>query len=130
MDAARNEQLVLLVDQDEESRQVYASWLMMHGFETLMTPRGRVALWLLQRYQPVFILMQEQLRDMSALDLLHRIRSRLATAQLPVIVLCKSTHRRQEFWLAGASAIVPSLGFDDLRRVLQTAQSHVSRSAN
>ena len=130
MGAARNEKLVLLVDQDEESRHVYSSWLMTQGFETLMTPRGRVALWLLQRYQPAFILTQEQLRDMSALDLLHRIRSRSSTAQLPLIVLCKSIGRRQEFWLAGAAAVVPSLGFEDLRRVLHTALSHVNRHAN
>ena len=130
MGAPRNEKLVLLVDPEEESRQVYSSWLMTQGFETLMTPRGRVALWLLQRYQPAFILTHEQVRDMSALDLLHRIGSRSSTAQLPVIVLCKSIGRRQEFGLAGAAAVVPSLGLDELHAVLQTALSDVKRYAN
>jgi CheY-like chemotaxis protein len=130
MAASRNEKLALLVDPEEESRHVYSSWLLTRGFETVMTPRGRVALWLLQRYQPAFILTQEQLRDMSALDLLHRLRSRSSTARLPFIVLCKSFGRQQEFWLAGAAAVVPSLGFDDLRGVLQTALSQVNRYAN
>ena len=130
MVASRNEKLVLLVDPEEESRHVYSSWLMTQGFETVMTPRGRVALWLLQRYQPVFILTQEQLRDMSAVDLLRRVRSRSSTARLPVIVLCKSFGRHEEFWLAGAAAVVPSLGFDDLRSVLHTALSQGNRYAN
>jgi len=130
MDGSRNEKLVLLVDPDETSRHVYSSWLLTQGFETLMTPRGRVALWLLQRYQPAFLLIQDQLRDMSALDLLHRLRSRSSTARLPAIVLSKASGRDQEFWLAGATAVVPSLGFGDLQRVIQTALPHVNRWVN
>jgi CheY-like chemotaxis protein len=130
MDASRNEKLALLVDPEEASRHVYSSWLLTQGFETLMTPRGRVALWLLQRYQPAVILIQEQVRDMSALDLLHRVRSRSSTARLPVIVLCTSIGRDQEFWLAGAAGVVPSLGFDELRGVLHTVLSPVHRYAN
>src|SRR6185503_19063918 len=57
----------------------------IHGY--CSTPRSRVALWLLQRYRVEFILLQRELRDVSALDFLHQLRSRSSTAALPVIVL-------------------------------------------
>src|SRR4051812_28807074 len=113
--------VVLLIDPIEESRDLYGHWLIAHGFAPLSTPRGRVALWLLQRYRVEFILLQRELRDMLAPDFLHRLRSRSSTAALPVIVLTDSDDLMIDRALrkAGASAVVQSLGnFDHLERAV------------
>ena len=113
--------VVLLIDALEESRDLYGHWLIAQGFAPLSTPRGRVALWLLQRYRVEFILLQRELRDMSALDFLHRLRSRSSTAALPVIVLSDADDSIIDRSLrkAGASAVVQSLGaFDRLERAV------------
>jgi len=67
---------------------------------------------LLQRYRVEFILLQRELRDVSALDFLHQLRSRSSTAALPVIVLSDADDviidrcfaRRVRRWLCKASA--------------------------
>jgi len=114
--------LVLLIDSVGESRELYGHWLITHGFAPLSTPRGHVALWLLERHRVEFILLQRELRDMSALEFLHRLRSsRSSTAALPVIVLSDAEDVMIDRALrkAGASAVVQSLGnFDRLERAV------------
>src|SRR5262245_1932994 len=105
-----NRNLVLLVDSLEASRDLYGHWLAIHDFGVLATPRGRVALSLLERYRPKYILVQDELPDMSSIDLLRQLKAQPSTAAVPVVMLSKSTDVKQHLWLAGASAVVPSLG--------------------
>jgi len=115
------EQKQIDVDPVEASRDVYGHWLFAHHFGVLSTPRRHVALWLLERYRTAYILAQDELRNMSAIDLPRQVKARPSTSDVPVVVLSESPDPKGSSWLAGASAVVPSLGrFDLLGAVLQS----------
>lgn len=123
--------LAMLVDPEEASRELYMHWLSANRFGVLSTLRGSDALWLLRRHTPEFIVAQERLRDMSAIDFLGQLRSQYSTTNFPVVVLCKSAAVQPDLRMAGASAVLPSLGaLDALSAVIRTLIAGSRRYVN
>ena len=117
----------------EEERDLYSRWLFTRGFDVLSTPRGRVALWLLQRHHVEFIVLQSQLHDMSALGFLRRLRSHSSTTEVPVVVLVDTIDMTIDRALrkAGASAILQNLGnFGYLERTVDGLRRQSRRRLN
>lgn len=76
----------LLVDGDVENRQRLYDALTAHGVRVSTAPSGEVALQLLTVERPEIVLMAESLGDISAENLLERIRA--CNDAIPVLLLC------------------------------------------
>lgn len=82
-----NVSLVLIVDDNEENRHVFSSYLQSKGFLTILARDGKVALELAQKDSPDIILMDVCMPVMDGLEAARRIRADSSTADIPIIAL-------------------------------------------
>ena len=82
--------VVLIIDEDEIARDLYAHWFMNHGFDVMhavgMTGLG----WALRSERPRLIVSELRARDLSIDTLFARLTSDEATRCVPVIVVTTS----------------------------------------
>ena len=112
--------LVIVIDPNETTRDLYGSWLWAHGIETMSAARGTVALRVLSRYTIDAVLTRVQTKDLRAQEFMSQLRAS-RRIPVPVIVLTETADAGSIATLhsAGASAVIPLLGnIDDLLRVL------------
>lgn len=96
---------ILVVDDNPDHLELTAIALQEHGgkAEIVLAPNGEAALDYLFgqgafagrdiRSQPVLVLLDLKLLNLSGLDVLRRIRSHPATALIPVVMLTSSSER-------------------------------------
>ncbi len=82
---ARDMKKILLVDDDPELRQLLATWLGRHGFDTLLLPDTRQLDAFLDRYQPQLIVLDLMMPGEDGLAACRRLRARGETR--PIIML-------------------------------------------
>ncbi len=81
------EQSVLVVDDDESMRLLLRTALEADGFGVIEAADGPEALRVIERGDPIsLVTLDLQMEEMHGLDVLKKIRSKMSTATLPVIV--------------------------------------------
>lgn len=78
---------VLLVEDDQGTRQLYVTYLTRRGYSVLEASRAQEALDIIDEKMPGVILLDIMMPGMSGLEALEIIRKKYASAELPVILL-------------------------------------------
>jgi CheY-like chemotaxis protein len=86
--------LVLLVDDYDDSREMYAEFLEHSGFRVCQARDGGQALAKARELRPDLILMDLSLPGMSGWEAIHRLKSNATTQAIPVIAL--SGHKQAD----------------------------------
>jgi hypothetical protein len=115
--------LVLLVDDDPDTRSMYAEYLRLSGFEVAQARNGHEALDLCQSVPPDVVVTDIQMPRMGGIQLIRSLRSRPATGGVPVICVSASVDCVREAAAVGCAAALekpcpPDTLADLIRRVL------------
>lgn len=86
-DSARHEPIVLIVDDYQDCRDMYAAYLSLAGFRVLKAQDGMEALAMARRWLPDVILMDLSLPGMDGCEATRRLKSDPATHHVPVVAL-------------------------------------------
>jgi CheY-like chemotaxis protein len=119
-----NVPLVLLVNPDDRTRDLYGNWLVRLGFDLVCAADALVAAGIARTCQPDVIITELQLRRSDGLVLIRRLKASAVTRDLPIVVVTRLTHPEvvEAAQAAGAIAVIPLLtDFDRVRTILATA---------
>ena len=83
---------VLVVEDNDESRQLYVLVLTRAGFEVKEAVGGEEALQILEECDPDLLITDLRTPSMSGIDLIRRIRSQEQWANLPIIAISAYSH--------------------------------------
>src|SRR5215475_11199795 len=83
---------VLVVEDNDESRQLYVLVLTRAGFEVKEAIGGEEALQILDECDPDLLITDLRTPSMSGIDLIRRIRSEAQWANLPIIAISAYSH--------------------------------------
>ncbi len=102
--------LVLIVDDDADTRHVIKSTVEGEGLRTAEAANGRIALdWLDRNAQPSLVLLDIMMPELDGFEFLERIRERPALKQLPIVVLtAKELTENERNFLAERTILVLS----------------------
>jgi CheY-like chemotaxis protein len=108
---------VLIVEDDQDLRDMMATLLDLEGFQTVAAPNGAVALELLDRCVDAIVL-DLMMPVMDGWEFLRRQMSHPAAAAIPVIVVSAVYAERHAGTVACAAHLVKPIDFDRLVRTL------------
>jgi two-component system cell cycle response regulator DivK len=99
--------LILIVEDDANSRKLLRDALQVTGYETLEAVSGEQGLSLAIEHRPALVLMDIQLPGINGVEALRRLRAEPATRAIPVIAVTASVMntQRAEFQTAGFDGI-------------------------
>lgn len=99
---------ILMVEDDRETSTIYADYLESKGFRVLLTRDAAEGIRLAEEEQPALILMDLLLPRMSGCAAIRELKSRPATAHIPVLAMTASSLDvdRQEAREAGCNAFL------------------------
>jgi CheY-like chemotaxis protein len=83
---------VLVVEDNDDSRELYVLVLMRAGFETREAANGEEALKMLDQCDPDLLITDIQTPSMSGIDLIRRIRGDDRWTNLPIIAISAYGH--------------------------------------
>jgi two-component system cell cycle response regulator DivK len=89
-------ELILIVEDDDNSRKLLRDTLQVMGYKTLEAPTGEAGLDLATSQRPALILMDIQLPGISGFDALARLRSDPRMRSIPVIAVTASVMSAQQ----------------------------------
>jgi two-component system, cell cycle response regulator DivK len=89
-------ELILIVEDDDNSRKLLRDSLQVTGYETAEAANGELGLELARRRRPALILMDIQLPGISGFDALRSLRSDPNTRTIPVIAVTASVMSEQQ----------------------------------
>ncbi|HET9316049.1 MAG TPA: response regulator [Vicinamibacteria bacterium] len=122
---AKSAPLVLIVDDFEDNREMYAQYLRFHGYDVAEADNGQEALRQASGLHPDVIVMDLSLPGMDGWEATRRLKQDAATRDIPVIALTGhaltgSEHTARE---AGCDRFLtkpcaPSVLGQEIRRVL------------
>jgi two-component system, cell cycle response regulator DivK len=101
------EKTVLLVEDNHDTRVIYATFLEALGLRVIEAVRAESALQLAKRHAPDLVLMDLQLPGISGLDAVRVLRSDPQTAAVPIIIVTASAHGlTEEMRRAGCDELI------------------------
>jgi two-component system, cell cycle response regulator DivK len=114
---------VLLVDDQDDSRELYAQHLARVGFEVLQAANATVGIEVACRRKPHLIVMDLEMPGMGGAEAIQRLRMDVRTRHIPVVVLSGKPAVDQEMIRrTGCFAyLVKPCSFDDLEGVIRAA---------
>jgi CheY-like chemotaxis protein len=130
---ARNEPMVLLVNPDDETRDLYSNWLASLGFDVVCAADALVAAGIARTCLPDVIVTELALRRSDGLVLIRRLKASAMTRDLPIVVVTRLTQPAvvQAAIAAGAIAVIPSLtDFGRVRTILATVLTRAPVNAS
>ncbi|MGH9754698.1 MAG: response regulator [Blastocatellia bacterium] len=83
---------VLVVEDNDDSRELYVLVLTRAGFETREAANGEEALQMLDQCDPDLLITDIRTPSMSGIDLIRRIRGEERWANLPIIAISAYSH--------------------------------------
>ena len=100
---------VLVVDDLEDNRELYASYFTLEGFSVDHARDGREALAKIEKAKPDLVLMDLEMPGMDGLEATRRLKADPHTRGIVVIVLTGrlSPDDLRDAWAAGADDICP-----------------------
>lgn len=121
---------VLIIEDDSFLLQMYATKLEMEGFEVQSALEGARGLTLAQKIKPDVILLDLLMPKVDGFEVLEKLKSGVATKDIPVIVLSNLSQREdvQRCFNLGAddylikAHFIPSEVIDKIKRVIQETQ--------
>jgi CheY-like chemotaxis protein len=123
----RNRPLVLLVEDQSDLRQLYATQLTMSGFDVIEVSNGADAIACTSSHAPDVVLMDLSLPIVDGWEATRRIKSDRKTAHIPIVALTAhdGAGELQRATLAGCDWFVPkpcppAALITEVRRVLTT----------
>ena len=78
---------ILLVEDDPSQREVLTYNLQAEGFKVICADNGEDALLLVEEEEPDLILLDWMMPNLSGIEVCRRLRSRLETRSIPIIML-------------------------------------------
>jgi CheY-like chemotaxis protein len=110
-DERQERPLVLILDEDETTRDLYGHWFILHGFHVACAIGLKAITWTLRRERPQLILTELRVRDLSLHELIARLQCDATTRCIPVIVITTSCdeHTIRDAQAAGVVAILRKL---------------------
>lgn len=122
----KNNPLVLLIEDFEDAREMYAEYLQFSGFRAIGAADARLGLQLAEETQPAVILMDAALPGLSGWDAIKRLKANPATRQIPVLMLTGHVlgNAKDEAMAAGADGFIakPCLPDELIRHVVAVLQ--------
>jgi CheY-like chemotaxis protein len=113
---------VLLVDDDDDGREIYAALFTGAGYEVLQAEQGAEAIETTLRRKPDLIVMDLEMPVMGGLEAIGRLKEDARTCAIPVVVLSANgifDHAKAE--AAGCeTCLVKPCAFDDLESVVRS----------
>lgn len=99
-----DENLVLVVDDDSDFRDLITCYLEEEGFETMQAESGVAALDLIATKKPGLILLDIVMPCMNGLDVCRILKSQAATSDIPIIMVTATISLSHKIagYLAGA----------------------------
>jgi two-component system cell cycle response regulator DivK len=96
-------ELILIVDDNEQNRELAREVLEFAGFRTLEAASGVEGLSLAFEHHPDLILMDIRMPDLNGTDVVRKLREDERTAKIPVVALTSSTMKgdRERFLADG-----------------------------
>ena len=128
-----NVPLILLVNPDDETRDLYGDWLASLGFDLVCAADALVAAGIARTCQPDVIITELQLRRGDGLVLIRRLKASAVTRNLPIVVVTRLTQPEivQAATAAGAIAVIPSFSdFDRVRTILAAVLTRAPRNSS
>ncbi|MGZ5032893.1 MAG: response regulator [Usitatibacter sp.] len=100
---------ILVVEDDEKSRRLLCDVLGYHGFEVVAACSGEEGLLEARAHSPDAALLDIQLPGISGFDVLAELRSKAASALMPILAVTASVmdQDRRKILAAGFDAYVP-----------------------
>ena len=89
-------ELILIVEDDDNSRKLLRDSLQVMGYETVEAANGELGLQLARERRPALILMDIQMPGISGFDALRSLRSDAMTRAIPVIAVTASVMGAQQ----------------------------------
>jgi DNA-binding response OmpR family regulator len=96
--------VVLLADDHEDGRRMYAEYLTAIGFRVVEARDGEQAAKLAKRIHPAIVVLDVQMPRLDGISAIQRIRSDGANRNIPILVVTASDDHHQQALKAGASA--------------------------
>ena len=98
---------VLVVEDNDESRQLYVLVLTRAGFEVIEAVGGEEGLQMLDQCDPDLLITDIRTPSMSGIDLIRRIRSEDRWTNLPIIAISAYSHDQLAYAaLQGATRVL------------------------
>ena len=102
MDTRHSDLVLLVVDDEASIRQVLEEFLELElGARVLLAEDGRRALEIVDAEVPALILTDVRMPLVDGVDLIRELRAKLATRQVPIVVVAATGARRDEALAAG-----------------------------
>jgi len=98
-------QKLLLVEDEPDSRKLYADLLSSEGYEVRVATSGEEALGMINGYRPDAILLDVMLPGKSGIDVARELAHRSDTSEIPVVVITALN----EFSTGGGLAAIPGI---------------------
>jgi len=115
---------ILLVDDDEDIREIISLILEGEGYTTKGAADGRDALeFLRQGERPPLIILDMMMPEMNGADFLRCIKSTPELSSIPVVVMSGDTAARQTAQSLGAAGCLPKPV--EIERLLEVAHRYV-----
>jgi CheY-like chemotaxis protein len=104
-----NRTLVLVVEDDTDTRHMYAHWLANYGFDVAEARNGQEGVETAERVHPDVVLMDVAMPRMDGLEATRRLRRNPDTAGTPIVILSaySTLQDRERAFAAGANDFLP-----------------------
>ena len=105
------QRLVLIIDEDQDSRDLYGHWLILHGYQ-VMCAVGREGLEMALRSElPSLVLTELRAGDLTLPALFARLHCHETTRCIPVLIVTNSSDEQthSDAIRMGAVAVIPKL---------------------
>jgi len=115
--------VVLIVDPDDDSRDLHGDWFTSLGFEVVCAAEASVAFAIARAWDPDLIVTELRLRRSDGLQLIRQLQARAVTRAIPILVVTATTHAGalEAARAGGAAAALPArTTFDVLRAHVMT----------
>jgi len=84
---SRARKRILIVEDNDLNMRLLNDVLEAHGYDTLQTDQGEIAVDLARRFHPDLILMDLQLPDISGLEATRRLKANESTRSIPIVAV-------------------------------------------
>ena len=77
--------VILLADDFEDAREIYGTYLTLHGYDVVLTVNGRDTVTQATTRRPDMILLDLRMPGIGGIEALHQLRANRALADVPIV---------------------------------------------